>query len=124
MFYYRGEPPAGATFVFECGQVAELRHLTFACALTHVLRWGVCGCAHHLAHVSESQGSKGTHSVLHLCLRCLAPGKNAAASNMLRLGCADSCCFKFGRWSRRQDQEEEEGYAALRHSRYALSLRA
>ena len=73
MFYYRGEPPTGATFVFECGQVAELRHLTFACALTHELRWGVYGCAHHLAHVSESQGSKGTHSVLHLCLRCLAP---------------------------------------------------
>ena len=87
MFYYRGEPPAGATFVFECGQVAELRHLTFACALTHELRWGVYGCAHHLAHVSESQGSKGTHSV-SLCPAPLPP-LFGAWGEMRRLA---TCC--------------------------------
>ena len=42
MFYYRGEPPSAATFVVECaGQVAELCHLNFACALTRALRRGV-----------------------------------------------------------------------------------
>ena len=59
MFYYRGEPPSAATFVVECaGQVAELCHLNFACALTRALRRGVCGCAHHLGMCLNRKGAR------------------------------------------------------------------